>query len=215
MPDFEATYNLAVSKGGTPPSGRNAEALRAWCIARGGGPGRDAASVDAFISAFSTGFVQYDQPGTYNFTVPTYATLTVNVYGAGGGGGGITTNGWPPGATQFGSVVANAGGGGVNAVGGGAFGASGTASGGTTNTTGGGPAGGVGAWNQSGDKNGTYNEYGGDGGAGGFASRVYSPGQLTPGSTVTIVVAGGGAGGNAGNMRAAGQGNNGFVQVGW
>ncbi len=215
MPDFEATYNLAVSKGGTPPSGRNAEALRAWCIARGGSPNRDAASVQAFIAAFSTGFVQYDQPGSYSFTVPTYATLTVKLWGAGGGGGGITTNGWTPGATQFGSVVANAGGGGVSAAGGGAFGAPGAAWGGTLNTTGGGAPGGVGAWLRSGDKNGVYDNYGGNGGAGGYSERSFAPGALTPGSIVTVIVAGGGAGGDAGTERVAAQGNNGFVQMTW
>jgi len=216
VPDLEASYTAAIGKGGTAPSGRTAEALYAWCTARGGTPARTAQAVADFIAAYSTGYQQWTSPGTYSFTVPTYSSLTVTVFGAGGGGGGIVNNGSTGGDTSFGGlVICTAGRRGFSAANGGGNGALGTASGGDTNTSGGGSPGGVGAWDRTSDKSGTYDSYGGNGSAGGYAIKTFSAGALTVGSTVTITVGAGGTGGDAGNQRAAAAGENGLVTLGW
>jgi hypothetical protein len=115
-----------------------------------------------------------------------------------GGGGGLSS--------FNGSVVGNGGGGGGgpaaanNATG--VAGTQGGASGGDTNTPGGGTSGAAGGPNEckvvdAGAYGTRCRGTGGTGGNGGLAQKSYSFGQLTPGSTITIVVGakGGGAGG--------------------
>lgn len=138
----------------------------------------------------------FSTPGTQQFVVPAYGTLTVKVWGAGGGGGsdGHASDGNGSGGTggnsSFGSMTARGG-----APGTAYGGAGGTASGGTTNVTGGAgtnstpidmgpesepyPLGG----------NGGVGANGGVGGAGSVAGEPGNPGA-TPG--------GGGGGGRGG-----------------
>ncbi|QQG38126.1 MAG: hypothetical protein HYS26_01055 [Candidatus Kaiserbacteria bacterium] len=186
------------------------------------------------------GAVQYSTPGTYEFTVPTYTSLTATVKGAGSGGGGAQGASHHPSeysyiyshgtggtgsagsASSFNtSVVGNGATGGTGGGGGqygysaGSAGTPGTASGGTTNTTGGGAPGGSG---------GGYCYYGGlnggSGAAGGNAVKTYASGDLTPGTSITVVVgtSGGGAGGSVGDYCTGGagtSGSNGSVTISW
>lgn len=114
--------------------------------------------VEAGTQTFSTA-------GTYSFTVPTYGTLTVEVWGGGGAGGDPSPSGTANYTEQTGgtassfngTVVANGGAKGIDDLNSsnGTFtsgGAGGTASGGDTNSTGGNGA------------SGTPDIYGGDGG---------------------------------------------------
>lgn len=215
MPDAEATYNLAVSKGGTPPAGRTLENLLGWCTARGGNPGRSADAVYAFINAYSAGYVEYTSPGSYTFTIPAHASITVDVRGGGGGGGGMSGDGGNGGNSQFSSAVGGGGGGGPRA-GVGGTGASGGASGGDSNITGGGNPGGVGAWDQTFDKYGSYDVLGGDGGPGGRAVKTWAAGVFGVGGQITVVVGGGGGpGGGVGSVRGAAAGSGGYVSISW
>ena len=165
------------------------------------------------------------------FTVPTYASLTATVNGAGGGGaGGIGWNDSSPfanggggdsgAASSFNSSVVGNGGGGapgtdVNAQScTGGSGSNGTASGGDTNTTGGGASGGGGgAAGFAGCVN------GGPGGAGGKAIKTYTINDLTVGAGITVAVGTGGAGGAGGGGNqpgsAGGSGSNGSVTITW
>lgn len=153
-------------------------------------------------------------PNTYSFTVPVYSTLRIDIRAAGGGGGGSTYDAGASGGN--GAKGGNASALGLSAIGGnggqGAYynrpgkAASGGASGGNVlNSTGGGADGGVG---------GTYGTTkGGDGGDGGRAVRDYYPGELTPGSVISIVVP---SGGNGGPGQVAGaKGGNGAVYISW
>lgn len=131
-------------------------------------------------------------------------------------------------------------------VGAGFGGDDGTASGGDTNVTGGGAAGGYGMW-VSGQSDGyggnsktstrenqtrevppvmnpdqrtlavTTRNNSTNGGNGGLATKTYGAGQLTPGSTVTVVVGRGGAGENASNFIAytGYDGEPGTVTISW
>lgn len=82
-----------------------------------------------FPAAVSAGSQTYATPGTHNFTVPSYGTLTVTVSGAGGGGGGGATSkgfiresgcysnpgyeGGAGGSSSFDSIIASGGSGGA------------------------------------------------------------------------------------------------------
>jgi hypothetical protein len=173
----------------------------------------------------------YSTPGTYTFTVPSYATLTTTVNGAGGGGaGGGTdaicfsscsgTNGSSGGNSSFnGAVFGNGGTGGtagtVNQDGGiqnGSNGSAGTASGGDSNTTGGGAGDGAGGTGYAGSEN------GGAGGAGGSAVKTFSSGALSQGASITVVVGAGGTGGAAGYpgySTAGTSGSDGSIIISW
>ena len=140
--------------------------------------------------------------GSFNFTVPAYNTLTVQVWGAGGGGAGCSTTtkvvGVTGGASSWdGAVIANGGTRASTSAGG----AGGTASGGTTNTTG-----------QNGSTAGTQAGPGGDGangGAGGDTIPGYGTGR--PGVAPGGGGAGGGyTGGRSGNCRGSGAGGGGY-----
>ena len=134
-------------------------------------------------------------PGTYQFVVPPFHSISISVSGGGGGGGGgfYGTAGTTGTGSSFGSVLQASGGTGGSPVASfyatGASGLGGAAKGGSTNTVGGGSPGGTGGSMGYGDRGGT-------GGGGGFAKIIYDPSQLKSGSTVTIVVGAGGVGGN-------------------
>lgn len=157
------------------------------------------------VSNVVAGSQSYTTAGSYNFSVPSYNTLTVTVWGGGGGGsqgamGPIPTAG---GQSSWNGAVIAYGGGAGSGVGGGA---GGTASGGTTNTTGGAgsttggnsPNGGAGGAAGSpgtapgGGGGGSIGAYGG--GGGGYSTRTYSVGQLTVGASIPVVVGAGGTG---------------------
>lgn len=195
----------------------------------------------------SAGSQTFYSSGT--FTVPNYSTLTVTVNGGGGGGGGSgaanncdTGGNWPAagaagtsgGSSSFnGNVVGNGGGSGggggptVYDEGGayngsnGSAGSSGGASGGDTNTTGGGAGGGGGgaARNSYACSPSRVSGAGGAGAAGGRAVKTYSPGGLTPGAGISVVVGSGGNGGNGGLQQITGQagsaGSAGSVSISW
>ena len=214
MPDLEATYLAAASKG-TAPAARSMSALNDWCVARGSANRFDAQALADFIATYAAGSAAYGTPGTFSIVVPYFASLTVTVYGAGGGGGGTTGGGSTGGYAAFGGVIGYGGAGGAPAPAGGTA-ATGGATGGDSNLAGAGAAGGLGAWDQTSDKGGTYDSFGANGGAGGRATKTFTPATLTPGSTITIVVGGGGApGSGAGNMRAAAAGANGYIAISW
>ena len=116
--------------------------------------------------AYAAGTQTFSTPGSFQFTVPVYNTMTVSVWGGGGTGTGLDSvvgnyvSGGTGQASSFnGTVIANGGVGGANANGG----AGGTASGGDTNTSG--TAGGAGIIGCSGAGGGSPN-----GGAGGAAA---------------------------------------------
>lgn len=134
--------------------------------------------------------------GTTGFTVPDgYLTLTVTVLAA--GGGGAQELGPPNGGAGGNSSVVGTGCnmltyGGAGGLGGAegdiaTTAAHGGASGGTTNTTGGGGAGGAG---QSFYFDGFHGQNGGNGG---YSSRVFLPGELIEGSSLTVTVGAKGA----------------------
>ncbi len=170
------------------------------------------------------GSAYYGTPGTYYFTVPAYGTLTVQVWGGGGGGGArgfVSGTGSNGGTSSFGSVYAtggylansyNPGSGGYGSGGDTNLNGGSGSSGLVANGGGGGssPYGGAGATSvgvgmvrrgnpgssPGGGGGGGFNShYWGDGGGGGgYASKIYSPGQLTPGSVVTVSVGSAGSG---------------------
>lgn len=180
------------------------------------------------LFAFADGSQTYSTPGTYNFTVPSYGTLTVTVNGAGGGGGGngywgsnfycnarSGASGSSGGITKFDALIAYGGSGGageyldghmnprrtcLRSYLKGSAGAAGSTNGlGDTNTVGGGSAGGSGA------------SQGGNGGAGGSSVKTYAAGQLAVGTTTSITVGTGGTGGTSGGAA----GTNGSVTISW
>lgn len=195
------------------------------------------------------GTYTYTAPSELNFNG---MTVTVNGAGGGGGGGACTflsslggtqctgEDGSAGGDSSFGSAVVGRGGTGgpgaqsslesikdIQQLFGGPdqpTGAAGIASGGDTNTTGGGAAGG------DGSKTGNVlllfsAPGGGDGGNGGRAVKHYAASDITPGSTITVVVGDGGQGGTDGNSgtlfnlfgqtkrRLGGDGSDGSVTV--
>jgi hypothetical protein len=148
------------------------------------------------------GSQSFTTSGSFNFTVPAYNTLTVQVWGAGGGGAGCSTTtkvaGVSGGLSRWdGTVTANGGTRASTTAGG----AGGTASGGTTNLTG-----------QNGSTAGTQAGPGGDGangGAGGDTIPGYGTGR--PGVAPGGGGAGGGySGGRSGNCRGSGAGGGGY-----
>ncbi len=172
-----------------------------------------------YAPASGTTTVTYSTAGTYSFSVPDYAYMTVTVNGAGGGGGGsagvastvcgkgcvtyvpvLSTAGGGGGNSSFnGSVVGNGGGagGGVNGSGiSGGAGSNGTASGGDTNTTAGGTAGGGGGTNNCNGNSGVGLQAPGAGGAGGQAVKAYTAGAIS--GSITVVVGAGAGGGTKG-----------------
>lgn len=146
--------------------------------------------------AVAAGSQTYSTAGTFNFTVPCYNTLTVEVWGGGGGGGAdfwqsTAQDGSAGGQSRFnGTVIANGGAGGkkgINAANG-AGGAGGTASGGSTNTSGSNGASGS-------------NVIGGNGGA--------SPNGGAGGPQRVAGTAPGGGGGGGGGIASMGGGGGG------
>lgn len=186
------------------------------------------------------GSADYTTPGIYSFTVPTYATLTVQVWGAGGGAGAVNyvngNNGRSGGSSSFEAVYAGGGAGSVappNTIGSwGAGGTGGAASGGDVNLSGGNGAtainstlgitsGGAspngGSSNSAspgaGAKGSTSNKFGSGGGGGGaYASKTYTPGGLVVGSIVTVNVGAGGTSGGGTLPSPAGAAGRVFIQ---
>ena len=179
-----------------------------------------------------SGFKTYWSPGTHSFIVPTYTSLTVELWGGGGGGG--RTLGQAGGPSSFNAtVVAGGGAGGTNSSGG----AGGVGSGGDLNESGGkakrgdngfggsSPNGGSGGWAAGSDhivKRGLPpggGGGGGDGGCGNEASgggggahvvKTYAAGDLAVGSSLIVIV---GAGGTSDCN--AGPGARGEVRISW
>ncbi|MBP9669308.1 MAG: hypothetical protein KBE09_03395, partial [Candidatus Pacebacteria bacterium] len=96
-------------------------------------------------SLHAAGSQTFSTAGTYSFTIPSYDTLTVQVWGGGGGGGGSTFHPGNPygpagtgGQSSFQSLIADGGAGGNRNVvlSTSAGGAGGSASGGSVNTAG-------------------------------------------------------------------------------
>lgn len=136
------------------------------------------------------GNVSYTVPGQYNFVVPNYNSLTVEMYGGGGGGGSaIITPGSAGNPTNFAGIL-NCGGGGAGSYGG-QNGGGGAASGGDRNYTGG--NGGVGGGNTT----------GGRGAAGGYGilarAGAGSPNSDAYQNAADGYAYGGGGGGGGGN----------------
>lgn len=164
-------------------------------------------------SAHADGSQTYSTPGTYSFTVPSYATLTVQVWGGGGGGGAqnspYSSIGSDGGQSSFaGTVIANGGGAGAVVETGGSTpspgGAGGTASGGTINTTGSNGVSTSGVWSGPGGAGGS-SPNGGTGGAGG------ATGGSSPGSDGGAP--GGGGGGASAFMPGSGGGGGGYSSI--
>lgn len=155
----------------------------------------------------TAGTMTYSNQGTYQFVVPSYHTITVKVWGAGGGGGASGKNyrpGFPGGNSTFGSLIAYGGGGGTagyyqNGIGG----IGGGASGGDINNTGANGQsavnlnGGSGATDPSGDLS-----YPANGGQSGTDKGSNGSSALFPG-------AGGGGGGGADLWQNSGGGGGG------
>ena len=183
----------------------------------------------------------FSTQGTYTRTVPTYSLMIVEVWGGGGGGGdSILRNGSAGGSSTFSAMTAGGGDGGLGGQNGAGGGRQGSASGGDTNTSG--TAGGTGTFSVSGSGGsapnggsggaggtssagangntpggggaGSYSHTpgGGGGGAGAYAKKTYASGALTVGSSVTLGVGSGGAGGTQYGW-SGGAGANGQVQV--
>lgn len=176
------------------------------------------------------GSVEWTMPGQYEFIVPAYTTMTVEVAGAGGGAGSSIhenygapiaasgNNGFAGSESRFLTLVGAGGGGGGGGVGTGPYsavpgspGAPGVASGGTTNTPGGGSLGGAGTPYITGLGP------GGNGGNGGLTERTYTIGETgspVPGEkTIATVGVGAPAGAFPGNQGT--NGANGRVKVSW
>lgn len=193
------------------------------------------------VTSGTAGSQMYSTPGTYVFTVPDYNSLTVTMWG--GGGGGDVSCGW--GGPQNTSGGASTFGSNLSAGGGSRSGSGGVASGGDSNANGGaasgytggsapgGGSGGAGSWggdntcsgngqdgNAPGGGGGAIGPgtSGGTGGGGGGARviKMYSSGDLTPGSTATVVVGDGGSRGSAPwGVMYGGRGARGEVQIAW
>ena len=154
----------------------------------------------------------YSTPGSYSFTVPSYGTLTVEVWGAGGGGGsGYTTkNGSSGGNSTFEFVFAGGGSGGSHAGNtSNPGGAGGYASGGTTNQSG--TTGQTGSTNSACCPKGGAGGAGANGGAGG-AGAPWSGGSNAAGVPGTVPGGGGGGAATGGGKllpRTAGGGGGG------
>lgn len=150
----------------------------------------------------------YKIPGVYTFTVPTYQSLTVEVWGGGGGAQGcgvlygipVCNGGDYGGDSSFGANLIAEGGRGVNG---------GKGSGGSVNLTG--ENGNWNNWNcpglgggspNGGGRDGRAPGGGGDGicfgwgvnggGGGGYTKFVYAQGQLNPGDKIQVRVGAGG-----------------------
>jgi hypothetical protein len=219
--DLAAAYTLAAAKGSVP-AGRDLASLNDWCMARGAASSTSAATIVAYINAFSAaGGASYTVPGARSFTVPYYVTLSLNLFGSGGGGGGVTgAGGYGSVTTGFGAEFANGGGGGdiqPIGTGTGVTGTGGTAGGGNSNSTGTGNNGGIGSWSQFEDqKQGTLYAYGGTGGRGGSSVHNFVQGDLVPGTIYTLQVGAGGlAGTGAGNMGSSANGYDAAIYITW
>jgi hypothetical protein len=189
------------------------------------------------------GSTTYSTPGSYNFTVQAYNTLTVTVIGGSGGGGGggdmANVNDENPGSPGTNGGDSTFFGTGGNVIGGGSHGghggpgiagsdtsndgANGTASGGAGsgggNYAGGGYAGGSGGLGTTMSSSGQ----GQAGGTSGKAVKVYTPGQLAIAASISLTVGAAGSGG-AGNFDSVGapdgttpgnNGSNGQVSISW
>ncbi len=187
-------------------------------------------------SPVSPGSVDFTSPGVYNFTVPSFNSMVVTIWGGGGGGGaGTGSQGGLAGTgSSFLSQSAGGGGGGGNSSQPG--GGGGSATGGNVNTVG--NAGGVGSDfggngfggnAPNGGAGGTRGQNGGfpggggggrdlfgfgwgsGGGSGGYVQRTYTSGEIAVGSTVSLTVGTGGLGAVLGS----GSGANGRVSISW
>jgi hypothetical protein len=158
------------------------------------------------------------------FSVPRYATITVQLWGGGGGSGGGGGNdswayGYNGGAGTAGGTTSFASGTAMNAYGGGAGGpgyngGAGTEDGPyTTKTDGGGASGGAGVPGNNGYAS------GGAGGAGGYISKTWAyndAGAPAWFSNITVTIGGGGSGGGAGENAPGGNGGgNGQAVITW
>ena len=168
------------------------------------------------------GSASFTTPGIHSFQVPNSNALTVTVKGAGGGGGaggncypwgGMSWASWSGGwgaagnagsASSFnGSLVGYGGGGGApngnmaTYVIYGGPGANGGAAGGDSNSAGAGSSGGAGGTNNCPGIQAYVSSLppGGRGGNGGLAVKTYPSGTFAVGSSITVVIGTGGAGG--------------------
>jgi len=171
------------------------------------------------------GSVSFTTPGTYNFEVPYFHTLTSDCRGAGGGGAACTVYARIPGNAggysyfnaPTGNVVGYGGQGGEgrnlaeSSEIGGHAGAHGTGLNGDTNITAGGSPGGYqGVYTQ----NGAYG--GGPGGYGGRAVKTWVRGLLVPRSIIQVLVGAGGVQSFGDQYSTpAGPGVNGAVYISW
>lgn len=186
------------------------------------------------------GTTTYSTIGSQSFVVPNYcSTLQIELWGGGGGGGGNNVGFQSPGTSATASTyVAGSLSAGGGVLGNATFGIGGTASGGTINTNGGnGATGGNGGNSPNGGLGGTFpgsngngnpgNPPGGGGspqrnavivsgggGGGAYVSKTYTPGQLTPASTLTLFVGDKGLGG-PGFPGAGGDGAIGQIKITW
>jgi len=137
--DTTAPYSISW---GTTSATNGAHTLTA--VARdAAGNQTTSAVVNVTVSNSSPGSHNYSWAGLFNFTVPAYTSLTVEVWGAGGGGGSGyyfgSNDGAGGGTSSFGTVSASGGGGGGRGVTDGNYtspGSGGSGSGGTTNLIG-------------------------------------------------------------------------------
>lgn len=176
-----------------------------------------------YVRVVVPGSQDFTIPGTFQFIVPEYDTLTVDVRGAGGGGsnnaptGHMGTAGGDSSIAEL-SLYAY---GGARGPGGNGdpqqsplpAGASGGASGGDINTVGGGAAGGRGGY---------YSQYslwlGGPGGYGGRAQKTIhfdGFGAPPPGTVLTVVIGAGGSAAPNTSGYVALPGGNGSSSISW
>lgn len=171
--------------------------------------------------------VLFNEPGTFNWTVPArVTTVSITGVGGGGGGGGANADGAAGGFTSFGTLLTLSGGGGGGAAGGAAGGFGATNGELPTNEiskggTGGGSLFGQGAFGGystyaasvgrgagGGGSFTTGSRRGGGGGAAGAINQVLS---VTPGQSITITVGSGGSAGTGGNGNS--RGGHGFLII--
>jgi hypothetical protein len=192
------------------------------------------------VSNVVAGSQTYSTPGMHYFTVPSFNTLTIQVWGGGGGGGSYSNpetadNGyetWIEWIDVIDGYLKAEGGyrgrGGTGGNGGTGYygstnlsGSNGTLSGGGASPNGGSggsgcrsngtiPGGGGGGCSKG------VSGHGGGGGGGGYVFDSYNATEVTPGTTFQISVGEGGAGGYDGTAaNAGGNGADGAVNITW
>lgn len=213
--DPATTNSLAWGPGTysfTIPLFRNNLAYRVW--GGGGGGGSGYGNGDGAVSGYGNGAPGGDS--YIGFPTPAHAR-------AGGGG---QTGGWryrtygAPGAGGLASggnqLNNNGGNGSFYTAGNGGAGSQGGSNALVPNASGtdGGYPGAGGGGGQNDDYRG-YWSIGGGGGGGAYVQGFYLPGQLTPGTVVTIIVGVGGAGGPTQIGGVGGNGGAGRVEINW